>query len=260
MKILQITTLLIAFIGCSWVNAQDAPKANVKKELAQVMKDLPQDVQLQILEFAQRKSEAWELSQAAMAPAAPAVVEAPKPAPQQAMAKPQPAAPVATPQPAVVQQAATVQVNPAAASQLTSPDAQATQPAQAAPAQPARPEWMTEAEGMKPTTATWSETDHDFGVVEEGPTVSHTFKFKNTGSVPLKLTYVKASCGCTTPKWSTEEVAPGAEGIIEVAFNTRGRVGIQQKSVTVAGNFEGNTIQVLRFKCEVKAAAAAGGK
>ena len=51
---------------------------------------------------------------------------------------------------------------------------------------------------------------HDFGSIEEGVQATVTFTFKNTGNAPLILNSVKASCGCTTPKWTKEPIAPGA--------------------------------------------------
>ncbi len=36
---------------------------------------------------------------------------------------------------------------------------------------------------------------------------------------PLKLDDVHASCGCTTPEWSREAIAPGATAVIKVGYN-----------------------------------------
>ena len=57
------------------------------------------------------------------------------------------------------------------------------------------------------------ETSFDFGTIKEANgNVSHTFKIKNSGEAPLVLTRVIASCGCTTPEWTKEPIAPGASG------------------------------------------------
>ena len=50
---------------------------------------------------------------------------------------------------------------------------------------------------------------HNFGEIDEedGP-AEHTFFFVNKGDTPIKITKVKASCGCTTPGWTREEVMP----------------------------------------------------
>lgn len=84
------------------------------------------------------------------------------------------------------------------------------------------------------------EKKHDFGKLEEGPQAKHTFKFKNTTSKPIKLTYVKASCGCTTPKWTKEEVKPGEIGEIDVIYNTKGRPNKFTKSITIKTNYSEN--------------------
>ena len=59
----------------------------------------------------------------------------------------------------------------------------------------------------------FEQTEHNFGSFKESDGVqSTTFKFKNEGAVPLVLNNVRPSCGCTTPKWSREPIAPGASG------------------------------------------------
>lgn len=78
------------------------------------------------------------------------------------------------------------------------------------------------------------ETVHDFGELkEEVGQATFEFKFKNAGTTPLKLTDVKASCGCTTPDWTKDEVAPGKEGIIKATYNTTNRPGPFTKTITV---------------------------
>lgn len=82
----------------------------------------------------------------------------------------------------------------------------------------------------------FEEENFDFGVVDEGPKITHEFKFKNEGREPLVLSTVKASCGCTTPSWPTEPILPGQESSIVVTYNTKGRVGTFNKSVTINSN------------------------
>ena len=78
----------------------------------------------------------------------------------------------------------------------------------------------------------FGEKTHNFGDIKKGSKAEHVFKFKNTSDHAVKLTNVKASCGCTTPNWTREEVAPGKEGEIKVSYNTN-RIGPFNKSVTV---------------------------
>lgn len=84
---------------------------------------------------------------------------------------------------------------------------------------------------------TFEKTEHDFGnVKEEGGPVTIDFKFKNTGKAPLVVSGVQASCGCTTPDWTKEPVAPGKTGFIRAQYNPQGRPGIFNKTLTVTSN------------------------
>ena len=82
---------------------------------------------------------------------------------------------------------------------------------------------------------------HDFGSIEEGVQATVTFTFKNTGNAPLILNSVKASCGCTTPKWTKEPIAPRAEGQVTAIYNSKGRPGIFTKTITIKHNGVGGT-------------------
>jgi hypothetical protein len=89
------------------------------------------------------------------------------------------------------------------------------------------------------TTIKFEETTFDFGSIneEKGP-VSHEFKFTNTGSEPLVITEVRASCGCTTPAWTKEPVLPGQSGMVKAQFNPNNRPGVFNKSLTITANTE----------------------
>ncbi|MCQ2383683.1 MAG: DUF1573 domain-containing protein [Paludibacteraceae bacterium] len=83
----------------------------------------------------------------------------------------------------------------------------------------------------------FKERNHDFGTVaEELGKVTYIFRFINTSLSPLTLKSVKASCGCTTPEWSKAPVGPGEMGEITVTYNTKGRPGTFQKSITIIGD------------------------
>lgn len=76
----------------------------------------------------------------------------------------------------------------------------------------------------------------DFGQITDGEKVSHDFKFTNIGKSPLIITSATATCGCTVPDYPKEPVAPGAEGIIKVVFDSAGKLGMQNKVVTITAN------------------------
>ncbi len=83
------------------------------------------------------------------------------------------------------------------------------------------------------STIEFTEPNHDFGNIIEGEVATFQFVFTNKGSDSIKLTNVRASCGCTTPLWTKEEVAPGETGVITAQYNSKGRVGTFHKSITV---------------------------
>ncbi|MFV0267690.1 MAG: DUF1573 domain-containing protein [Draconibacterium sp.] len=93
----------------------------------------------------------------------------------------------------------------------------------------------------------FDEMEHNFGSFKEADGVqTTTFKFKNSGDVPLVLSNVRASCGCTTPKYTREPVAPGESGTIDVSYNPKNRPGSFNKTVTVSSNAE-NAAVVLKI-------------
>ncbi|TKC10819.1 DUF1573 domain-containing protein [Pedobacter polaris] len=77
---------------------------------------------------------------------------------------------------------------------------------------------------------------YDFGVIEQGEVVTFDFKFKNTGKTPLIITDATATCGCTVPEFPKTPVKPGEGGIIKVVFNSAGKIGMQDKQVTLVSN------------------------
>ena len=57
---------------------------------------------------------------------------------------------------------------------------------------------------------TFSETKFDWGTVQEQDgTVSHDFRFVNTGDKPLTIKNIITGCGCTSSEWSEKSYQPG---------------------------------------------------
>ena len=83
---------------------------------------------------------------------------------------------------------------------------------------------------------TFTEEEHDFGDIVQGDVVKYTFKFKNSGNEPLKLSNVVVTCGCTATDWPKEIIKPGEESSITVQFSSRGKMGIQNKIIRVMSN------------------------
>ena len=85
---------------------------------------------------------------------------------------------------------------------------------------------------------TFTEVEHDFGTINEGDVVEHTFEFKNTGNSPLVITNAVGSCGCTVPSWPKEPIAPGETAEMLVKFNSNGKPNQNTKTVTITANTE----------------------
>jgi hypothetical protein len=78
--------------------------------------------------------------------------------------------------------------------------------------------------------------EHDFGTIQQGEKVQYAFKFKNTGKMDLIITSAQGSCGCTVPNYPKQPLKPGSEATIDVTFDSAGKQGKQNKTVTLVTN------------------------
>lgn len=92
------------------------------------------------------------------------------------------------------------------------------------------------------------ENRYDFGKIQQGKPVTHTFEVVNTGKEPLQIENIQASCGCTTPEWSPEPMAPGATKKIKVGYNAAVK-GPFEKVITVF--YDSGKTKLLYIKGEV---------
>ncbi len=95
---------------------------------------------------------------------------------------------------------------------------------------------LSTGDGSNGPVITFDESSFDFGVIEPGAVVSHIFKFKNTGKLPLIIKDVTTQCGCTIPTKPEKPIAPGEMNEIKVQFNSTGKSGMQKKLVTITAN------------------------
>jgi hypothetical protein len=123
-----------------------------------------------------------------------------------------------------------------------SPDATAT-------TTPATPAAEAKPDGPLPAME-FNAIDHDFGTINEGEIVEHTYSFKNTGAAPLIIQSAQGSCGCTVPDWSKDPIPVGGTGFVKAKFDTNGKTNAQNKTVTVTANTWPKQT-VLRFKAMV---------
>jgi hypothetical protein len=104
-------------------------------------------------------------------------------------------------------------------------------------------------EGPLPVAA-FAVVEHDFGTVPEGPKVVYEYKVKNTGQAPLIIQNAQPSCGCTVPNWTKEPIPVGGTGFVKAEFDTNGKQGVQNKTITVTAN-TWPKVTTLRFKAMV---------
>ncbi|MDR1632694.1 MAG: DUF1573 domain-containing protein [Dysgonamonadaceae bacterium] len=91
-------------------------------------------------------------------------------------------------------------------------------------------------------------TIHDFGTIkEDSSNVNAVFTIINTTKVPIILSEVRASCGCTTSEWTKEPIEPGKTGKITATYNPKGNLGPFEKSVTINVSVE-DKIQTIVVK------------
>ena len=86
----------------------------------------------------------------------------------------------------------------------------------------------------------FNEEKFDFGDITQGAKVEHIFKFTNTGVKPLVISNIITSCGCTAPTWPKKPIPPKGESEIKIDFNSTGKVGKQNKVITIMSNAVGN--------------------
>ncbi|PRD48334.1 DUF1573 domain-containing protein [Sphingobacterium haloxyli] len=105
-------------------------------------------------------------------------------------------------------------------------------------------------ESAKGGKVEFNEPVFDFGEVKEGDIVERIYTYTNTGTAPVILSQVSASCGCTTPSYTQTPVLPGKSGEVKVSFDSNGQVGKQQKIVTIVSNAD-NRVTTIQLKGEV---------
>ena len=98
---------------------------------------------------------------------------------------------------------------------------------------------------------TFAVDEYNFGTITQGDSVVHTFTFTNTGKEPLIVSSASATCGCTVPNWPKEPILKGKTGEVKVIFRSAGKVGMQDKAVTIQSNAK-NSPAVVHMKGTVE--------
>jgi len=104
---------------------------------------------------------------------------------------------------------------------------------------------------------TFEHTEHDFGTIKEGDKVTYSFTFTNSGASDLIISNAVGSCGCTVPEYPKAPLKPGESGKIKVSFNSAGKMGRQQKTVTLAANTATGK-EIITIKANINPKAGSG--
>ena len=94
---------------------------------------------------------------------------------------------------------------------------------------------QTSVTSVTPEVLSMKETAFEFGTIPQGKPVFHFFEVTNTGKTPMVISNVQTSCGCTTPEWSKEPIAPGGTTKIRVGYNAAAE-GHFEKFITIMYN------------------------
>ncbi|MDF1575287.1 MAG: DUF1573 domain-containing protein [Bacteroidales bacterium] len=110
---------------------------------------------------------------------------------------------------------------------------------------------LSEAELARAPVIHVDDTEFQFGKISQGEKVEHTYVLSNSGKSDLLIRKVKASCGCTAVQPEKNVIAPGESVNIKTVFNSAGKLGNQNKTVTIITNDPRKSKLILWVKGEV---------
>ncbi|MDR2009663.1 MAG: DUF1573 domain-containing protein [Bacteroidales bacterium] len=101
----------------------------------------------------------------------------------------------------------------------------------------------------------FKEFEHDFGTIKQGEKVSYNYVFNNSGKTDLIIRKIKTTCGCTATNPEKMVIKPGESSHITVTFNSAGKKGNQQKTITVISNDPNQSSIALKIKGNIEESA-----
>jgi len=104
------------------------------------------------------------------------------------------------------------------------------------------PENLREVDRLK-TTLVFDTLDIDFGLLEYNQPEKATYNFTNTGTHPLVIYRVTASCGCTEVEWPEKVIRPEKTSTITITYDAA-RQGQFRKTVYVYTNTKNSPIEL----------------
>ncbi len=101
----------------------------------------------------------------------------------------------------------------------------------------------------KPAEFKFEAETHDFGKIPLNKPAVYTFNFTNTGDLPLIISKIETTCGCTVGEYTKTPVKKGEKGFVKVTMTPSGIALPFNKAITVTSNAR-TTTKVLYVKGE----------
>ncbi len=111
---------------------------------------------------------------------------------------------------------------------------------------------LTEKERKNAPVVTFENVVFNFGTLKQGESASYDFKLTNTGKRELIIRKTKASCGCTAIQPPQTIIKPGESTVIKATFNSTGKSGQQNKTITITTNDPVNPVTELKITGNVE--------
>ncbi len=99
--------------------------------------------------------------------------------------------------------------------------------------------------------ANFNTNEFNFGTITEGEKKEFDFILTNNGKTDLLIRKIKASCGCTAVTPAETVIKPGKSTNIKTIFDSTGKPGKQNKTITVITNDPNNPTITLRVTGDV---------
>jgi len=110
--------------------------------------------------------------------------------------------------------------------------------------------WTPEQVANAPSIS-FDNNTFDFSSIKQGEKVEHVFTITNQGKSDLVVRNVKASCGCTAVSPVDDIIKPGSSTTMKVIFNSAGKIGKQNKTITIISNDPQKSRSILWVKGDV---------
>ena len=85
----------------------------------------------------------------------------------------------------------------------------------------------------------------DFQEIKQGTIVKHSFEFTNKSEDLLIIHEVITTCGCTVPIFTKTPIVPNTTDYIKVTFDSKDKLGIQRKTITIKTNKGDYKVRIL---------------